>query len=86
MFLTKSFSLEVGPSFNFLVNEKVDGVETDFARKFEFGAALGASYKFGRSFFGSARYIYGLTNAFDEEYYTNKANNNAFQIGVGFIF
>jgi len=86
IFLIKSLSIEAGPSFNFLVNEKIDGEETDFGSSFEFGGALGASYKFRGGFFGSARYIYGFTDAFDRENYDDNINNNGFQLGVGFMF
>lgn len=86
IYLTESLSIEAGPSFNFLVNEKIDGEEADFGSGFEFGAALGASYKFRGGFFAGARYIYGFTNAFDIEGSDRKANNNGFQIGVGFMF
>lgn len=84
VYLTESLSIEVGPSFNFLANEEIGGNETDFGSSFEFGGALGASYKFRGGFFGSARYIYGFTDAldtFDSEY-----NNSGFQLGVGFMF
>lgn len=84
MYLTESLSIEAGPSFNFLVNEKTDGEETDFGSSFELGAALGASYKFRGGFFGSARYIYGFTDALDT--FTTKYNNHGFQIGIGFMF
>ena len=86
IFLTESLSIEAGPSFNFLVNEKIDGEEADFGSNFEFGGALGAFYKFGGRFFGSARYTYGFTNAFDKENYDENVHNNGFQLGIGFLF
>ncbi|QED38023.1 PorT family protein [Antarcticibacterium arcticum] len=86
IFLTESLSIEVGPSFNFLVNEKIDGAEADFGSNFEFGGALGASYKFIGGFFGSARYLYGFTDAFDREDSDNTINNTGYQLGVGLMF
>ena len=86
IFLTESLSIEAGPSFNFLVNEKTDGQETDFGRNFEFAGALGASYKFGYNFFGNLRYTYGFTSAFNKEFSDNSERNNGFQLGVGFAF
>ncbi len=86
IYLTESLSIEAGPSFNFLVNEKIDGEEADFGSNFEFAGAFGASYKFGGSLFGSARYIYGFSDAFDRENYEDNINNTGFQLGIGFMF
>lgn len=86
VYLTQSLSLEAGPSFNFLVNEEIGGEETDFGSSFEFGGAVGASYKFRGGFFGDVRYFNGFTDAIDSENYTNSIKNNGFQVGVGFMF
>ncbi|MEP6262843.1 MAG: porin family protein [Gillisia sp.] len=86
IYLTESLSFEVGPSFNFLVNEKINGEEVDFGSNFEFSGALGATYKFKSGFFGSARYMYGFTDAFDRENFEIKVNNSGFQLGIGFMF
>ncbi|MBK5192248.1 MAG: PorT family protein [Flavobacteriaceae bacterium] len=86
VYLTESLSIEAGPSFNFLVNEEIGGEETDFGSSFEFGGAIGVSYKFRGGFFGDVRYINGFTNAFDRESYFEDIKNNGFQFGVGFMF
>lgn len=86
MFLTESLSIEAGPSFNFLVNENINGEEGDFGSSFEFAGALGASYQLGGGFFGSARYTHGLTNAFDREYHDEDQRNTGFQLGIGLMF
>ncbi|MBZ9629748.1 PorT family protein [Salegentibacter sp. LM13S] len=86
LFLTESLSLEAGPSFNFLVNGKIDGEEEEYGSSFELGGALGASYKFGGGFFGSVRYMQGLTDAFVRENYEYNIYNYGFQLGVGMMF
>jgi len=94
IYLTESLSVELGPSLNFLVNESIDFGETDFGNSFEFGGALGASYKLRGGFFVSARYIYGFTDAFDRDninayygdLYSKKSHNYGLQLGVGFMF
>ena len=98
-YLTQSLALEAGPSFNFLVKNEMSGqgiqpfsgfstfaIESDFGRKFEFGGVLGASYKFGRNLLGSARYVYGLTDAFDSEFNEKAIHNYGFQLGFGIMF
>lgn len=86
VYLTESLSVEAGPSFNFLVNEEIGGAETDFGSSFEFGGAIGASYKFIGGFFGDVRYFNGFTDAVDSENYTNSIKNNGIQVGLGFMF
>ncbi|MEP6260338.1 MAG: porin family protein [Gillisia sp.] len=98
-YLTQSLALEAGPSFNFLVNNELGsqrvqpldrlllfGIESDFGRKFEFGGVLGASYKFGHNLLGSARYVYGLTDAFDSDFNDKAIHNYGFQLGFGILF
>lgn len=90
-YLLEGLALEVGPSFNFLVNEEVDvagtTANTDLGSGFEFGGALGASYNFRGGFFLSGRYTQGFTDAFDSDNWDSDAvNNNGFQVGVGFMF
>ena len=98
-YITQSLAIEAGPSFNFLVknelgSERVQplgsflmfGIESGFGRKFEFGGVLGASYKFGQNLLGSARYVYGLTDAFDSEFNDKAIHNYGFQLGFGIMF
>lgn len=85
-YLIKSLSLDAGPSFNFLLKDTIDGEETEIGSNFEFGGALGTTYKFREDLFGSARYVYGLTNAFDKEFSNTFTTNFAIQLGVGYIF
>lgn len=81
IYLLQDLSIEVGPSFNFLVKEERNGEEIDYGNTFELGAALGASYRLGARFFGSARYTQGFTDVFE-----NSTKNNGFQIGIGLMF
>ncbi len=95
LYLIDGLSLELGPSFNFLVDEEIafdtpigDGnADAEYGSTFEFGGAVGASYKFNNGFFASARYTQGFTDAFDSENWDEDAvNNNGFQLGVGLMF
>lgn len=91
----QGFAIEVGPSFDFLVNEKYDysgtilnsETETDMASSFEFAGTAGLSYKFNNGFFLDGRYFQGFTDAFDSSNWDGDAvKNNGFQLGVGFEF
>lgn len=88
-YLIPTLALEVGPSFNFLVNEEVSSshvsniVET--GKDFELGAAVGVSFNL-RRFFINGRYIHGLTNAYEEGGFEQDNSNTGFQIGVGLMF
>ena len=98
-YLTESLSIDAGPSFNFLIKDEMGAqgyqplssfsmmaYESDFGRKFEFGGGLGASYKFGSNLLGSARYVYGLTDAFDSDFNDQAIHNYGFQLGFGIMF
>jgi opacity protein-like surface antigen len=84
IYLTETISIEAGPSFNFLIREEIRDRKSDFGSNFEFGGALGVSYEIIDGFFGTARYMYGFTDAVDA--FTTKYNNSGFQLGVGFMF
>ncbi|MFD1096193.1 porin family protein [Salegentibacter chungangensis] len=95
IYLIDGLALEAGPSFNFAVNEEYDfenggldlETEPEMASTFEFGGALGASYKFNNGFFLSGRYTQGFTDAFDSDNWDDDAvKNNGIQLGVGLIF
>lgn len=89
LYLTKSLSIESGPSFNFLISEKINGNEADYGSTFEFGGALGASYRLRAGFFVNARYVHGFTDAYTDVFpreYDDKSNNTGFQLGIGFMF
>jgi predicted porin len=84
-YLNKNTSLEIGPSYNILLNDQSinlsnNAKRNNFAKKSDFNIALGANYKFNNGLFTTVRYYKGLSNII----YNNKMN--AFQIGVGYIF
>lgn len=76
------FSLQVGPSFNFLVNEKSRTYQKDDLNDFEFRGALGVSYDLYSGLFVDLRYDHGLTDVFDETH----SRNSEFQLGLGYMF
>ncbi len=87
IYLYKGFSIEIGPSFNFLVNDKKireSNTITDIGEKFEFSGILGISYKSSSDFIGSFRYTNSLTNALDQNY--SETKNYGFLIGIGYLF
>jgi len=87
IYLYKGFSLEIGPSFNFLVNDKKireSNTITDIGEKFEFSGILGVSYKLSSGLIGSFRYTNSLTNALNQDY--SETNNYGFLIGIGYLF
>jgi len=87
IYLYKGISLEIGPSFNFLVNDKKireSNTITNIGEKFEFNGILGISYKSSSGFIGSFRYTNSLTNALDQNY--SETKNYGFLIGIGYLF
>lgn len=94
-YVIDGLALEAGPSFNFLVEEEYDfesntlsfEQDSEFGSTFEFGGAIGASYKLNSGFFLNARYTQGFTDVFDSDNFDDDAiKNNGIQLGVGFLF
>ena len=89
IYLVNNFSLEIGPSFNFLLNDKEtfeNTTRTDLGKSFEFSGVLGLSYQLKGGLFGGLRFVNGFTAALDRDNYDEEAKNNGFQLGVGFMF
>ena len=87
VYVFKGLSLEVGPQFGFLVNEKVDfksgeDIELDNAKKFDVGVAGGLTFQTDMGLFASGRYVYGVTDIYDDV----NIKNSVFQIGLGYKF
>lgn len=91
----EGLSIEIGPSFNFLVNDEIadwtdsPSFTTDDSpfSSFEFGGAAGLSFNLPGGFFLHGRYIHGFTSVFNDDNWDEDAvNNNGFQLGVGFMF
>lgn len=81
IYLTKSFSLEVGPQASFLLSEKND-FDVKNAETFDFGLNAGLGLKLTESIFLQGRYGFGLTEASKDA----DIKNSVFQISAGFMF
>lgn len=98
-YVTKGFSLELGPQLGVLLNATnkdevtVNGVETkeqrDFkseVNSFDFGLAAGLACDISRGLFVNVRYNLGLTNVGKTEQYYDGSKNRVMQVGVGYRF
>lgn len=90
----QGLSIEVGPSFNFLVNDEIADLtdsptftsDSPFSN-FEVGGAAGISFNIPGGFFLTGRYTQGFTDIFNDDNWDGDAvNNNGFQLGAGFMF
>jgi len=89
IYLFQNLSIEVGPSFNFLVKDEEIfeyTTLTNVGSNFEFSGVLGVSYKVRGGFFGTLRYLNGFTVALDRELRDEDAKNRVFQLGIGYMF
>ncbi len=87
IYLVESFSLEIGPSFNFLVNDEIIhrySTDNDIGETFEFSGIIGVSYKIKSEFFAYFRYNHGFTDAISLDYTEGK--NYGFSLGIGYMF
>lgn len=81
IYLTKSFSLEVGPQASFLLSEK-DNVDFGDTNTFEFGLNAGLGLKITKNIFVQGRYGIGLTEASKDA----DIKNSVVQLSAGFLF
>lgn len=81
IYLTKSFSLEVGPQAQFLVSDK-DNVNLGDTKTFDFGLNAGLGFKITESIFVQGRYGIGLTEASKDADF----RNSVVQLSAGFMF
>ncbi len=81
IYLSDSFSLEVGPQASFLLSQKNDFDVKD-AKTFDFALAAGLGFKITKNIFVQGRYGLGLTEISKEA----KAKNSVFQLSAGFMF
>lgn len=70
----------VGPQVGLKVHKEEDGV-----KNFAYSGVAGLEYKISHLLFADVRYIYGLTNVFDDNLNVSAKNTNI-QIGVGYKF
>lgn len=87
IYLIKNFSLEIGPSFNFLINDelKYNSIkQNDLAKNFEFGGVIGLSYKVKTRFIANAKYFNGFSDISKSDF--KEPKNYGFSIGIGYLF
>ncbi|MFH7018163.1 porin family protein [Flavobacterium sp. FlaQc-47] len=80
-YLSKSFSLELGPQASFLLSERND-FDVKNGETFEFGVNAGLGFKITESIFVQGRYGLGLTEASKDA----DVKNSVFQLSAGFMF
>lgn len=85
-YLTKGFSLEVGPKVGFLLSAK-KGNQNKIClfNKVDFGVNFGLGYKFDNGLNFGARYNLGLSNINDANGIVDKNKNGVFQLSIGYF-
>lgn len=81
IYLSKSFSLELGPQASFLLSEKND-FDLNDANTFEFAVAGGLGFKITKNIFVQGRYVLGLTEVSSNA----DAKNSVLQFSAGLMF
>ncbi|GGW55478.1 outer membrane protein with beta-barrel domain [Winogradskyella epiphytica] len=87
-YLADGFSLEVGPQFSFLVNDKIefeDSILPEFdtdAANIDVGANIGLGYNLGDNMLVQARYNFGITTVAENP----DVKNSVFQVSLGYKF
>jgi len=81
IYLSKSFSFELGPQASFLLSEKNNFNVSD-PNTFEFAVDAGLSFKVTKSIFLQGRYVLGLTEVSPNA----DAKNSVLQFSAGLMF
>ena len=81
IYLSKSFSLELGPQASFLLNEKNDFNLND-SNTFDFAIDMGLGLKVTKNIFIQGRYVLGLTEVSSNA----DAKNSVLQLSAGLMF
>lgn len=81
IYLSKSFSLELGPQASFLLSEKNE-FDVEDSNTFDFAAAGGLGFKITKNIFIQGRYVLGLTEISKNA----DAKNAVAQISAGIMF
>lgn len=81
IYLSKSFSLELGPQASFLLSEKSE-FDVNDANTFDFALAGGLGFKITKNIFINGRYILGLTEVSSNA----DAKNSVLQLSAGLMF
>ncbi|PZD79697.1 porin family protein [Mesonia sp. K7] len=92
LYLIEGLNIYAGPQIGFQVSEKIkigddeidveDNPFLEESEDIDFGAAVGAGYKFDNGFFLDARYNRGFSELFE----SSDARNSVISLGVGFMF
>ncbi|WP_179318497.1 porin family protein [Winogradskyella helgolandensis] len=87
-YVADRFSLEVGPQFSFLVNDKGEYIDSDLpdedtdASSVDIGANVGLGYNLGSNLFVQARYNFGISTVAENP----DIKNSVFQVALGYKF
>lgn len=81
IYLSKSFSLELGPQASFLLSEK-NNFDVADPNTFEFAVDAGLNLKITKNIFLQGRYVLGLTEVSPNA----DAKNSVFQVSAGLMF
>lgn len=81
IYLSKSFSLELGPQASFLLSEK-NNFDVADPNTFEFAIDAGLSFKITQNIFIQGRYVLGLTDVSPNA----DAKNSVLQFSAGLMF
>lgn len=81
IYLSKSFSLELGPQASFLLSQK-NNFDVADPNTFEFAVDAGLSFKITKNIFVQGRYVLGLTEVSPNA----DAKNSVLQFSAGLMF
>ena len=81
IYLSKSFSLELGPQASFLLSEK-NNFDVEDPNTFEFAVDAGLSFKITKNIFVQGRYVLGLTDVSPNA----DTKNSVLQFSAGLMF
>ena len=81
IYLSKSFSLELGPQASFLLSEK-NNFDVADPNTFDFAVDAGLSFKITKNIFVQGRYVLGLTEVSPNA----DAKNSVLQFSAGLMF
>ncbi|HSN48417.1 MAG TPA: porin family protein [Flavobacterium sp.] len=81
IYVSKSFSIELGPQASFLLSER-DDFDVNNANTFDFAIDAGLGFKVTKNIFLQGRYVLGLTEVSPNA----DAKNSVLQISAGLMF
>ncbi|WP_310560111.1 porin family protein [Flavobacterium sp.] len=81
IYLSNTFSLELGPQASFLLSEK-NAFDAKDSNTFDFAVNAGLGFKITKSIFVQGRYVLGLTEVSQDA----KTKNSVVQVSAGIMF